>query len=77
MYKGGYSGKILRVNLTDQTAKEEELPKDVAKDFIRRWLDRDPNDEQFRALYNDIDHVLDKEFGIVTEGKESREKGEK
>ncbi|MBW1851943.1 MAG: aldehyde ferredoxin oxidoreductase family protein [Deltaproteobacteria bacterium] len=34
MYKGGYTGKILRVNLTDQTAKEEELPQDVAKDFI-------------------------------------------
>jgi len=34
MYKGGYSGKILRVNLTDQTAKEEELSQDVAKDFI-------------------------------------------
>ena len=34
MYKGGYCGKILRVNLTDQTAKEEDLPQDVAKDFI-------------------------------------------
>ena len=34
MYKGGYTGKILRVNLTDQTAKEEELHQDVAKDFI-------------------------------------------
>ncbi|MCJ7686034.1 MAG: aldehyde ferredoxin oxidoreductase family protein [Desulfobacteraceae bacterium] len=34
MYKGGYTGKILRMNLTDQTAKEEELPQDVAKDFI-------------------------------------------
>jgi len=34
MYKGGYSGKILRVNLTDQTAKEEDLPLEIAKDFI-------------------------------------------
>lgn len=34
MYKGGYTGKILRINLTDQTAKEEELPLEVAKDFI-------------------------------------------
>ncbi|RJR51136.1 MAG: ABC transporter ATP-binding protein [Desulfobacteraceae bacterium] len=34
MYKGGYSGKVLRVNLTSQTAKEEELPLQVAKDFI-------------------------------------------
>jgi aldehyde:ferredoxin oxidoreductase len=34
MYKGGYTGKILRVNLTDQTAKEEVLPLEIAKDFI-------------------------------------------
>src|SRR4030042_1292574 len=34
MYTGGYTGKILRVNLTDKIAKEEELPFDVAKDFI-------------------------------------------
>jgi len=34
MYKGGYTGKILRINLTDQTAKEEELPFEIAKDFI-------------------------------------------
>jgi len=34
MYKGGYSGKILRVNLTDQTAKEEAPSQDVARDFI-------------------------------------------
>ena len=34
MYKGGYNGKILRVNLTDQTANEEELPLEIARDFI-------------------------------------------
>ena len=34
MYKGGYTGKILRVNLTDQTAKDEELSLEIAKDFI-------------------------------------------
>lgn len=34
MYQGGYTGKILRINLTDQTAKEEDLPLEVAKDFI-------------------------------------------
>jgi aldehyde:ferredoxin oxidoreductase len=27
-------GKILRINLTDQTAKEEELPRAIARDFI-------------------------------------------
>jgi len=34
MYKGGYTGKILRINLTDQTAREEKLPREIAKDFI-------------------------------------------
>jgi aldehyde:ferredoxin oxidoreductase len=34
MYKGGYTGKVLRINLTDQTAKEEALALEMAKDFI-------------------------------------------
>ncbi len=34
MYQGGYIGKVLRINLSEQTAKEEELPLQVAQDFI-------------------------------------------
>jgi len=34
MYKGGYTGNVLRINLTDQTATEEALPLELAKDFI-------------------------------------------
>ncbi len=34
MYRGGYTGKILRINLTDQTAKEEGLSLEIARDFI-------------------------------------------
>ncbi len=34
MYSGGYTGKVLRVNLTDKTYEEEPLPVDVAQDFI-------------------------------------------
>ena len=34
MYTGGYTGKVLRVNLTDKTFKEEPLPVEVAQDFI-------------------------------------------
>jgi aldehyde:ferredoxin oxidoreductase len=34
MYKGGYCGKILRINLAEQTAKEEKLPLEIAKGFI-------------------------------------------
>ena len=34
MYQGGYNGKILRINLTDQTAKVEELSSQVAKEYL-------------------------------------------
>ena len=34
MYAGGYAGKVLRINLTNQTAKEEPLPEEMARDFI-------------------------------------------
>jgi aldehyde:ferredoxin oxidoreductase len=34
MYKGGYMGKVMRINLTEKKAKEETLPPEVAKDFI-------------------------------------------
>jgi aldehyde:ferredoxin oxidoreductase len=33
-YTGGYTGKMLRVNLTDKTTREENLPTEMAKDFI-------------------------------------------
>jgi aldehyde:ferredoxin oxidoreductase len=34
MYRGGYTGKILRVNLSEKTYKEEPLPLEVAQDFL-------------------------------------------
>ena len=34
MYKGGYTGKILRINLTDKTTKEERLSPETARDYI-------------------------------------------
>lgn len=34
MFQGGYTGKILRVNLTDQTCSEEELTEKVARQYI-------------------------------------------
>jgi aldehyde:ferredoxin oxidoreductase len=34
MYSGGYTGKILRINLTDKTSKKEKLTLEVARDFI-------------------------------------------
>jgi aldehyde:ferredoxin oxidoreductase len=34
MYRGGYTGRILRVDLSAMAAKEEALPEEVAKEFI-------------------------------------------
>ena len=34
MTSGGYTNKILRVNLTEQTSKVEPLPLEVARDYI-------------------------------------------
>ena len=34
MYSGGYTGKILRINLTNKTSKEEQLPEEMARNFI-------------------------------------------
>ena len=34
MYSGGYTGKILRINLTNKTSKEEPLPEALARDFM-------------------------------------------
>lgn len=34
MYRGGYTGKVLRVNLSDQSYKEENLSYETARDYI-------------------------------------------
>ena len=34
MLQDGYTGKVLRINLTDQTAKVEETPEEKAKDNV-------------------------------------------
>ena len=34
MYKGGYAGKILRINLTTRKATEETLPEAVVRDYL-------------------------------------------
>ena len=34
MYSGGYAGKILRINLSNKTSKEERLSEETARDFI-------------------------------------------
>ncbi len=34
MYRGGYSGKILRINLSNQSVNTEDLPEKLARSFI-------------------------------------------
>ncbi len=34
MYKGGYTGKILRIDLATLTSKEEKLPEKLVKDYL-------------------------------------------
>ena len=34
MYSGGYTGRILRINLSNKTSREEQLPEEMARDHI-------------------------------------------
>ena len=34
MFQGGYTGKVLRINLTDQTSKTEPLSEPMAREYI-------------------------------------------
>jgi len=34
MYKGGYAGKILRIDLDKKTAKEEAVPEEIVKNYL-------------------------------------------
>lgn len=34
MYSGGYTGKVLRINLSDKSIKEEPLSENMARDFL-------------------------------------------
>ena len=34
MYRGGYAGKILRINLSNQSFQEESLPEELVKDYL-------------------------------------------
>jgi aldehyde:ferredoxin oxidoreductase len=36
MYSGGYAGKVLRINLSNKTSREEPLSEEMARDFIGR-----------------------------------------
>lgn len=53
MIKGGYQGKILRVNLTEHEVKEEELREDWAKKFIGG------RGYGTRIIYDEVDPKVD------------------
>lgn len=37
--------------------------REIAKDFIKRWLDKNPGDKQLQSLYEDIDNYIEEQFG--------------
>jgi tetratricopeptide (TPR) repeat protein len=43
--------------------------RDQAKEFVRWWLERHPGDSEFRNLNDNIDEVLDREFGPAAENQ--------
>jgi len=46
-----------------------------AKSYIRRWVERHPDDEELRDVYEGIDRILENEFGISTAGATPGKKG--
>jgi tetratricopeptide (TPR) repeat protein len=50
--------------------------REVARDFVMRWLSRHPEDEEFRAIYKDIDRILDEETGGGRGNEASESRGE-
>jgi tetratricopeptide (TPR) repeat protein len=50
--------------------------REQARGFIRRWIDVHPEDREFRSLYDNIDKVLDTEFGAEGNSSEPDSSGE-
>jgi cytochrome c-type biogenesis protein CcmH/NrfG len=47
--------------------------REIAKDFIKRWLDKNPGDQQLQSLYKDIDSYIEEHFGQQEELKNREE----
>ena len=41
--------------------------KEDAVFFVKKWIERHPNDREFVSLYENIDRVLYEEFGLGTD----------
>ncbi len=49
----------------------------AAKDFLRQWLDRHPNDQEMQNLFASADKLLEDEFGLKPSGRGTGEKAAK
>ena len=59
--------------------RDAALMKDAeaAKDFLRQWLDRHPDDREIQNLFASADKLLEDEFGLKPSGPGTGEKGAK
>jgi len=46
----------------------------MAKDFLRQWLDRNPDDQEMQGVFAGADKLLEKEFGLKAVGQEQEGK---
>jgi len=49
----------------------------AAKDFLRQWLDRHPDDQEMQNLFASADKLLEDEFGLKPSGRGTGEKAAK
>jgi len=43
---------------------------DTAKDYLRQWLERHPEDQEIRSVYDGADRLLREEFELAPQGEE-------
>jgi tetratricopeptide (TPR) repeat protein len=48
--------------------------RETAIQYLQRWLQREPNDPEVRAVMQDIDSILEREFNLKPPGERSSEK---
>jgi tetratricopeptide (TPR) repeat protein len=44
----------------------------AAKNYVRQWIERHPDDEQMKDFYGDIDRVLREQFGVPSDAPETK-----
>jgi hypothetical protein len=50
---------------------------DLAKTYIKRYVDAHPDDEDMRSIYAGIDKILEEDFGVVPPGETPAKKAKK